>query len=183
MWGLERRVQTNLLMTYRNTTRMTSKPELVTCSGNSVAETLRHSRGMTLLCSRKATSTTCKQVLVAGRARGLFAIGQVQRQLVTRPGEYIALSFVRGSRAGAEHFTRLRRDDAKANRTPSAWMTSSLTLGRRKNSVPNRVPSVGHSKRAEVGHSWLGAEVPKVAAGNSSALSSTSSAAAIGSNA
>src|SRR6516164_4683133 len=36
MWGLERRVQTNLLMTYRNTTRMTSKPELVTCSGNSV---------------------------------------------------------------------------------------------------------------------------------------------------
>ena len=26
-------------MTYRNTTRMTSKPELVTCSGNSVAET------------------------------------------------------------------------------------------------------------------------------------------------
>ena len=39
MWGLERRVQTNLLMTYRNTTRMTSKPELVTCSGNSVAET------------------------------------------------------------------------------------------------------------------------------------------------
>src|SRR6516162_6757876 len=39
MWGLERRVQTNLLMTYQNTTRMTSKPELVTCSGNSVAET------------------------------------------------------------------------------------------------------------------------------------------------
>ena len=39
MWGLERRVQTNLLMTYRNTTRMTSKPELETCSGNSVAET------------------------------------------------------------------------------------------------------------------------------------------------
>jgi len=39
MWGLERRVQTNLLMTYRNTTWMTPKPELLTCFGNSVAET------------------------------------------------------------------------------------------------------------------------------------------------
>src|SRR6516225_5648837 len=67
MWGLERRVQTNLLMTYRNTTRMTSKPELVTCSGNSVAETVR--RQAFFLISDNQNSPWVFKVASAGQAR------------------------------------------------------------------------------------------------------------------
>jgi hypothetical protein len=44
-------------------------------------------------------------------------------------------------------------DDGTATRTPSAWMISPLLLCPRANPAPNRVLGVGHSKRAEVGHS------------------------------
>ena len=42
-------------------------------------------------------------------------------------------------------------DDGNPPRTPSAWMISLVSL---LATAPNRVLGVGHSNRAEVGHSW-----------------------------
>ena len=46
-------------------------------------------------------------------------------------------------------------DDGTSNRTPSAWMIMPPTLAHGQNPFPNRVLSVGHSNRAEMGHSCL----------------------------
>ena len=60
-----------------------------------------------------------------------------------------------GFRAGNEIAYAPPADDGKANRTPSAWIIMPPILARGQNSVPDRVLSVGHSNRAQVGHSCL----------------------------
>jgi hypothetical protein len=117
---------------------------------------LPHSREMTLLCSPKVTQHHLETDTACRHARAVPASGQE-----------IASSFseARGGRGNIAQDRMARfilstlracgADDGTPNRTPSAGMILPLTFARGQNSVPHCVLSVGHSSRAEVGHSCL----------------------------
>jgi len=118
---------------------------------------LRHSREMTLLCSPKVTHHHSHVDDVFAARQGAFATGQNARSSFEKhgrgPGPQAGACASASPRAANKVGLRARgADDGKAKRTPPAWMISPPTLARGQNPVPNRVPSVGHSKRAEVGH-------------------------------
>ena len=114
MWGLERRVQTNLLMTYRNTNRTTSKPELVTCSGNSVAETYLLAARRPVY-RRRDSSPGFRMELenLVGDAKGKGASGRTTRPKVPkhRPGAHCSVVVgKRGNARGAKGAGHPRQD-------------------------------------------------------------------------
>jgi len=110
MWGLERRVKTNLLMTYRNTTTMASKPELLTCSGNSVAETYLLATRRPVYRGRDSNPgfrMELENLVGDGKGKGTSGRTMRPKVLMHRPGSHCSIvarkrSNVRGAK-GAGH--------------------------------------------------------------------------------
>ena len=102
------------LLTYRNTTQTTSKPELVTCSGNNVAETYLLATWRPVY-RRRDSSPGFRMELenLVGDATGKGASGRTTRPKVPkhRPGAHCSVVVgKRGNARGAKGAGHPRRD-------------------------------------------------------------------------
>jgi len=102
------------LLTYRNTTQTTSKPELVTCSGNNVAETYLLATWRPVY-RRRDSSPGFRMELenLVGDAKGKGASGRTTRPKVPkhRPGAHCSVVVgKRGNARGAKGAGHPRRD-------------------------------------------------------------------------
>ncbi len=103
---------------------------------------------MTRVCSPRMTHRCTKMVHLARGQRGVLApAARSVPMALPLAGPVTHDDFCWKMRA----LPAVGANDGNPPRTPSAWMISLVSL---LPIAPNRVLGVGHSNRAEVGHSW-----------------------------